>query len=134
MMRPIQPNAQRVATGARVLNSWKEISAYTGRGIRTLQRYEEQLGFPIRRPFGRSHSTVMAFIDEIDLWLRSTPHGSLMNLEQDGQDGTLSTELEMARKAVEESYAAYRHSVRHYQELRKRLRTPLRNQNSGIKS
>lgn len=33
----------------KVLHSWKDISNYTGRGVRILQRYEVQIGFPIHR-------------------------------------------------------------------------------------
>ncbi len=31
-----------------VLNSWKEIACYLGRGVRTVQRYERDLGLPVR--------------------------------------------------------------------------------------
>lgn len=58
---------------AQVLHSWKEISAYTGRGVRTLQRYEANLGFPIHRALGKPRSSVMAFKHEIDRWLERTP-------------------------------------------------------------
>ena len=57
----------------RVLHSWKEISVYTGRGVRTIQRYETQFGFPIHRPAGSPRSAVLAFSDEIDGWLAGTP-------------------------------------------------------------
>ena len=56
-----------------ILYSWKDISRYSGRGVRTLQRYEVQLGFPIHRPAGRSRSSVLAFSDEIDTWLNKNP-------------------------------------------------------------
>jgi len=56
-----------------VLHSWKEISVYTGRGVRTIQRYETQFGFPIHRPAGSPRSAVLAFSDEIDGWLAETP-------------------------------------------------------------
>lgn len=36
-----------------VLNSWKEVATYLGRGIRTVQRWERELGLPIRRPRGK---------------------------------------------------------------------------------
>lgn len=58
-----------------VLNSWKEIATYTGRGIRTLQRWEQELGFPVRRPRGKQRSAVIAIKQEIDLWMH-TPHGA----------------------------------------------------------
>lgn len=57
----------------KILNSWKEIANYVGRGVRTVQRYEAQLGFPVRRPTGRDHSAVMAFSDEVDEWLNRAP-------------------------------------------------------------
>ncbi len=56
-----------------VLHSWKEISNYTGRGVRTIQRYEVQLGFPIHRPAGSPRSAVLAFADEVDAWLNRSP-------------------------------------------------------------
>jgi hypothetical protein len=57
----------------RVLNSWKEIAAYTGRGVRTVQRYEAVLGLPIRRTDERDRCAVLAFTDELDAWLEARP-------------------------------------------------------------
>ena len=56
-----------------VLHSWKEIATYTGRGVRTVQRYEIQYRFPVRRPTGGPRSAVMAFSNEIDRWLSESP-------------------------------------------------------------
>ena len=53
-------------TQRKVLHSWKDIANYAGRGVRTLQRYEVLLGFPIHRPAGRNRSAVLAFADEVD--------------------------------------------------------------------
>lgn len=64
--------ATQMSKGA-VLNSWKEIASYMGRGVRTVQRYERDLGLPVRRPRGKSRSAVIAFSDEIDHWLHSAP-------------------------------------------------------------
>jgi hypothetical protein len=55
-----------------ILNSWKEIASYLGRGVRTVQRWERDLGLPVRRPHGRKRSTVMALVREIDAWLLRT--------------------------------------------------------------
>ena len=55
---------------AEVLNSWKEIAVYTGRGIRTIQRRERELGCPVRRPREKSRSAVIAIKTEIDRWFR----------------------------------------------------------------
>ena len=57
----------------RILNSWKEIATYLGRGVRTVQRWEAQLGLPIHRPAGKDHSAVLAFSSELDQWLDSRP-------------------------------------------------------------
>lgn len=55
----------------RVLNSWKEISNYIGRGVRTVQRWEEHYGLPVHRPSGRDRSAVYALVDEVDAWLKA---------------------------------------------------------------
>jgi hypothetical protein len=57
----------------KVLNSWKEISSYMGRGVRTVQRYELQFALPVHRPAGSACSSVIAFSDELDRWLRQSP-------------------------------------------------------------
>ena len=62
---------------AALLNSWKEIASYAGRGVRTMQRWEHDLGLPVHRPKGRDRSAVLAFTNEIDDWLHHTPVRSL---------------------------------------------------------
>jgi hypothetical protein len=57
----------------RILNSWKEIAGYLGRGVRTVQRWEAQLGLPVHRPAGKDHSAVIAFSSELDQWLNLRP-------------------------------------------------------------
>jgi hypothetical protein len=52
----------------RVLSSWKEIAAYFGKGVRTVQRYERELGLPVRRPNG-TRPIVFAFPSELTEWL-----------------------------------------------------------------
>lgn len=59
-----------------VLNSWKEIAAYLGRGVRTVQRWEHDLALPVRRPRGKDRSAVIALKSDLDKWLRDTPHGA----------------------------------------------------------
>src|SRR5215467_5605321 len=63
-------------TNADVLNSWKEIATYVGRGVRTVQRWERELNLPVRRPRGKHRSAVIALKEDIDIWLR-TPHSEL---------------------------------------------------------
>jgi hypothetical protein len=56
-----------------ILNSWKEIAQYLNRGVRTVQRWESELGLPVRRPRGRRRSAVIAMRSEIDQWLNRCP-------------------------------------------------------------
>lgn len=73
-----------------ILNSWKEISSYIGRGVRTAQRWEELYGLPVHRPAGHDRSAVYALADELDVWLRSgNMHGVTQNrlAVSDGPDG-----------------------------------------------
>jgi hypothetical protein len=60
-----------------VLNSWKEIATYLGRGVRTVQRWESELRLPVHRPRGKNRSAVLAFREELDDWLRRTPSQSV---------------------------------------------------------
>jgi len=68
--------ASQNPTPQHVLNSWKEIAQYVGRGVRTVQRWEQFLDFPVRRPHGRSRSAVIALPEEIDDWLKRAPLGN----------------------------------------------------------
>lgn len=65
------------------LNSWKEIAQYLGRGVRTVQRWEAELGMPVRRPRGKSRSAVIAVMSELDQWLARTPLHTLENYESE---------------------------------------------------
>jgi hypothetical protein len=56
-----------------ILNSWKEIAEYLGRGVRTAQRWERDLALPVRRPRGRERSAVVAVSSDIDAWLKRCP-------------------------------------------------------------
>lgn len=51
-----------------VFSSWKEIAAYLGKGIRTVQRWERQAELPIRRP-SNSCNRILAFRSELNDWI-----------------------------------------------------------------
>ena len=61
------------------LTSWKEISEYVGKGVRTVQRWESKFGFPIRRVKPGRKSVVLAIPAEIDAWIQAQqfPDGRL---------------------------------------------------------
>ena len=60
-----------------IVNSWKEIAAYLGRGVRTVQRWEAELGLPVRRPRGKERSAVIALRSDLDRWLQHAPQATL---------------------------------------------------------
>jgi hypothetical protein len=71
---PITQQAQdRSLNRVTILNGWKEISKYVGRGVRTLQRWERDFGLPVHRPKGCDRAAVLAFPEELNAWLHSTP-------------------------------------------------------------
>ena len=55
-----------------VFSGWKDIANYLGKGVRTVQRYERQLGLPIRRPAGKPSGSVIATKRELDAWVSAS--------------------------------------------------------------
>lgn len=51
------------------LTSWKEIAQHLNKSVRTVQRWEREFGLPVRRPEKSGYASVLAFPDELDLWL-----------------------------------------------------------------
>lgn len=68
---PVISSSSAVINGDLILNSWKEIAAYLGRSVRTVQRMEADLGLPVRRPRGHARTSVTALASELDQWLKS---------------------------------------------------------------
>jgi TolB-like protein/tetratricopeptide (TPR) repeat protein len=52
------------------LVSWKEIAAYLGREVRTVQGWENTEGLPVHRHEHLKKSTVYAYASELDEWFR----------------------------------------------------------------
>lgn len=57
------------------MNGWKEIANYLDRGVRTVQRWEQHLGLPVRRPNGSNRSAVVGLRNELDEWMARAPRG-----------------------------------------------------------
>ena len=60
------------AAGLETLSGWKEIANYFGRGVCTVQRYERELGLPIRRPSGKHAGSVIATKAELEAWVSAS--------------------------------------------------------------
>ena len=52
------------------LNSWKEIAIYFNRGVRTVQRWESELGLPVHRLGSGPRSPVFAYPPELESWVQ----------------------------------------------------------------
>src|SRR5215831_9834646 len=50
------------------LDSWKEIAAYLGREVRTVQAWEKNEGLPVHRHQHARQGSVYAFRAELDAW------------------------------------------------------------------
>jgi hypothetical protein len=82
------------------LNGWKEIAAYLGRSVRTVQRWEKEFGLPVRR-FGLSKpESVFAIQREIDAWLLTSQAASAKRVT--GAAETSATPEELPRALVGE--------------------------------
>jgi len=53
------------------LDSWKEIAAYLGRGIRTVQRWEQEEGLPVHRLAHEKRGSIYARREELAAWWKS---------------------------------------------------------------
>lgn len=119
----------------RILNSWKEIASYLGRGVRTVQRYEEKLGLPIHRPAGTERSAVLAFADELEQWLRNSPSrngthanstngdsSTVIELQENPIEKDVRSQLERAKQEMERAHAEYRRTLENYNALKRRVK------------
>lgn len=65
---------------AAVLTSWKSIAQYMGTGVRTVQRWTSERGFPVRGTGSGHKRLVIAMTEEIDAWVHSQSlHASDIN-------------------------------------------------------
>src|SRR4030043_11366 len=66
-----------------ILDSWKKISEYLGREIRTCHKWEKDLRLPVHRiDPNSSRSKVFAYKSEIDLWLRERANATSNRLRE----------------------------------------------------
>jgi len=70
------PSRSEAAVASDRLTSWKEVAAYLGREVRTVQRWERREGLPVRRHHHERSGTIYAFRSEIDQWLESRRRGA----------------------------------------------------------
>ncbi len=66
------------------LDSWKEIAAYLGRDVTTVQRWEKRERMPVHRHLHDKRGSVYALAPELDTWLQSRKQH--LGEEQDEQE------------------------------------------------
>jgi len=79
------------------LVSWKEIAAYLGREVRTVQRWENTEGLPVHRHEHLKKSTVYAYASELDEWFhkrqpKDDPEADAMFVPEAGRGRALEKE------------------------------------------
>jgi hypothetical protein len=114
-----------------LLNSWKEIAAYLGRGVRTVQRWEAQLGMPVHRPHGHLRSAVLALTHELDGWLRTTPQlrpiGDSLPANVDGPVPQTIEQVRSLRDDCRSRLSSFQHTAQVHHQAVERLMTTIGN-------
>lgn len=113
------------------LSCWKDIAAYFGKGVRTVQRWEHVLAMPVRRPTGATRQVVFALPEELDEWVRKTlvptaaarPESHVGNACQDRIDQSVRLHSATRRQmdALHQQIAELRLLVKQQNDLLKRL-------------
>jgi hypothetical protein len=83
-----------------ILESWKEISAYLKRSVRTCRRWESSLGLPVHRLDGTPSARVFAYPEEIDRWMAEKLHKNELESKAPGGSHRLRKILLLASAAV----------------------------------
>jgi Tol biopolymer transport system component len=80
------------------LGSWKEIAAYLGRGVRSVQRWEREEGLPVHRLAHQTRGSVYAYKSELDQWWHSRRQ-YVTNNEPKASEAPLGNEVNTAHPA-----------------------------------
>jgi hypothetical protein len=85
---------------AKFLAGWKDVANYLGKGVRTVQRYEREMGLPVRRPAGKPRAAVVATKAELDAWIAASPFRDAFYLPRLARP-LAPSDGEVARRVVE---------------------------------
>lgn len=97
-----EPVVQGPAVSER-LEGWGQIARYLHRGPRTVQRWEKEIGLPVRRLGGTRTSAVYALRSELDTWREAMETGGLGDrLAPTAEDApaTVSPQDGLGRRAI----------------------------------
>jgi hypothetical protein len=96
---------EKSANAAVMLRSWKEIAAYLGRGVRTVQRWHSELQLPVHSSTPNSRAHVFAYKAELDEWLRERARDMAVQHEPVGEDHRGNPRLVRSRAATAKALA-----------------------------
>ena len=126
-------NLSNVPASQQTLSSWKEIAAFFGRGIRTVQRWERELQLPVYRPKSGHKAPVLAFSNELERWSRS--RSIAPSREFKAQDvRTLLQNLRDQIKSHQEEVKRLREQTAQLKQLREEIHLRLREATEQLKS
>lgn len=77
---------RRGAVGPPMLTCWKDIAQFFGKGVRTVQRWEAELGMPVRRPRD-STNVVFADPEELRAWAHQNRGVIRLDASANGSSG-----------------------------------------------
>jgi hypothetical protein len=130
MSHAISPDAPAVLT------CWKDIAQYFGKGVRTVQRWEQCMGLPIRRPAGMVHkgpkSAVIAYSHDLDVWLLS--RWSLRPGENKAETSGVVLNRQILCREIANGVQVARELRQQMQALRKEHRDLMHELESGLHS
>lgn len=94
-----------------VLTSWKDIARYMGKGVRTVQRWEQDFGLPVRRPQGSNKKAVLARPRDLDAWVALRCGSRSVNVAVTGKPegeslrhlAALNAQIETSRRLCDSS-------------------------------
>ena len=109
-----------------ILGGWKDIANYLGQAVRTVQRYEYELGLPVHRPAGKIGGSVIAAKSDLDAWVAARPARDLPVLLDSNPDPSalldqLKTTLEEFKRLREETAESRQALAKSRQVLRESL-------------
>lgn len=65
---PTMESEPRTSAEGDTLRSWREIALYMGKGVRTVQRWEQDFGLPVHRVENCPRRAIFARPNELDAW------------------------------------------------------------------
>ena len=95
-----------------MLNSWKEIATFLGRGVRTVQRWERELELPVHRIGKGKRSPVFASVPELKFWVATSGTNHTTQHPPETRNLSLVPPLPKSETALEMSHRLMAESLK----------------------